>query len=86
MKTLQLKVLQLLIKANMWPVRSAIQGWQREGTSIIHTVRIALKKKEKKKLCLEHCCCKAEILQPGNAPVTNAFCTQPTIGRKKGNF
>lgn len=48
MKTLQLKVLQVLIKANMWPVRSAIQGWQREGTSIIHTVRIALKKKEKK--------------------------------------
>lgn len=64
MKTLQLKVLQVLIKANMWPVRSAIQGWQREGTSIIHTVHIALKKKEKKKLSLEHCCCKAEILQP----------------------
>lgn len=38
---LELKVLQLLIKANMWPVRSAIQSWQREGALIIHAVRVA---------------------------------------------
>lgn len=80
----QLKVLQLLIKANMWPVRSAIQSRQREGELIIHAVRIAWRKREREKKAFRKLllkCYSSVTLQWLMPSVHN-----PQLHVKKGNF